>query len=139
MTPFQDPKVKAVFDAFPAPARGKLLEMRELIFRAARETDGAGTVDECLKWGEPSYLTLRPKSGSTIRIGWKKDMPDHVSVFFHCQTDLIGRAREHYPHTFVFEGNRRMSIPVDKPLPEDELMHCFSMALTYHSSKSKVA
>jgi hypothetical protein len=62
------------------------LALRRLILDTARTTDGAGRIEETLKWGQPSYLTPETKSGSTVRI-------DHVdgkqyAIYFHCQTDL---------------------------------------------------
>ena len=72
MRAFEDTAVARAFEACPAPARARLLALRELIFRTAAETPGMGGFDETLKWGEPAYLTAASKSGSTIRIGWKK-------------------------------------------------------------------
>ena len=135
MRPFKDPAVEAAYEAFPPQARDKLLEMRELVLRSAGETQGVGAITECLKWGEPSYLPVKSGIGTTVRMAWKEKLPDHVSVFLHCQSGVVGQIRDIYPDTFIFEGNRQLSVPIDKPLPEEELMHCFSMALTYHLRK----
>lgn len=62
------PDIKAVFDAFPEPARTHLLELRKLIEEAAQESEVIGSVQETLKWGEPSYHC---KNGSAVRLGWK--------------------------------------------------------------------
>ena len=72
MRPVDDTGVARAFAACPAPARARLLALRDRIFRTAAETPGMGGFDETLKWGEPAYLTAASKSGSTIRIGWKK-------------------------------------------------------------------
>ncbi|MCY6380788.1 DUF1801 domain-containing protein [Hoeflea prorocentri] len=137
MSVFQSDDVEAIFTAYPDHVRDSLLSLRELVFETAGETQGVGQIEETLKWGEPSYLTSRPKSGSTIRIGWHDDKPDHCSVFFHCQTDLIATCRELYGQDFEFEGNRRLSYRADGPQPTEALKHCLALALTYHSRKRK--
>ena len=65
---FTDAAVKAIFSAYPKPLRTKLLALRRLIFDIARTTQGIGTLEETLKWGQPSYLTPETKSGRTLRI-----------------------------------------------------------------------
>jgi len=65
---FANADVAAVFRAYPAPLRARLLALRRLIFDTAAETDGVGPLDETLKWGQPSYLTAASRSGTTIRI-----------------------------------------------------------------------
>ena len=137
MTPFENGHVREAFGQFPKQAQNVLMRVRQMIFDTADETDGVGSIDECLKWGEPSYLTIRPKSGSTIRIAWKPDAPDHGNVFFNCQTSLVAEMRERYPVEFRYEGNRRLLFDLNKPLPEEPLKHCFALALTYHSRKKK--
>ena len=64
-----------------------------------------------------------------------ESQPGACAMFFHCQTRLIETFRELYPDTFVFEGNRAMSVSPSKPLPEEEIRHCVSLALTYHQWK----
>lgn len=135
MTPFQSSDVEAVFTSYPDDVRARMLKLRELVFLTASETEGVGTIEETLKWGEPSYLTLRPKSGTTIRVNWHPDRPANCSVYFHCQTNLISTCRELYPDFFDFEGNRRMSYNAAKPPPDDVLRHCLALALTYHRRK----
>ncbi|WP_419913390.1 DUF1801 domain-containing protein [Hoeflea sp.] len=135
MTPFQSTDVETVFEGYPEPVRAGMLALREHIFDAARQTDGVGEIEETLKWGEPSYLTHRPKSGSTIRIDWKPDRPGLCSVFFHCQTNLISTCRELYPDLFEFDGNRRMSYLADDPPDADAIRHCLALALNYHQRK----
>lgn len=135
MTPFQSTEVEAVFSGYPETVRPSMLALRELLFEAASQTEGVGTIEETLKWGEPSYLTHRPKSGSTIRMDWKPDRPNHCSLFFHCQTDLIRTFSELYPDQFEFDGNRRMSFVADNPPKADVIRHCLALALTYHQRK----
>src|SRR5262249_14162752 len=93
----RDPAVAAVFETYPKPLRSKLQALRRLIFDTARTTDGVGPLEEALKWGQPSYLTTKTKSGSTIRIDQVKAVPNQYAIYFHCQTDLVSTFRELYP------------------------------------------
>jgi hypothetical protein len=66
--PFSSDEVEAVFAQYPDQVRERLLALRDLIFDTASHTKGVGEIEETLKWGQPSYLTIKPKSGTTIRI-----------------------------------------------------------------------
>jgi hypothetical protein len=68
----KNPEVAAVFNSYPQNIRTKLMFLRQLILETAASTEGVGELEETLKWGEPSYLTSKTKSGSTIRIDRKK-------------------------------------------------------------------
>jgi hypothetical protein len=74
---FSGPAVDAVFGAYPKPIKAKLLALRQLIFDTAKTTKGVGALEETLKWGQPSYLTTKTKSGSTIRIDRVKSAAIH--------------------------------------------------------------
>lgn len=131
-TPFRDPTVQRAFEAYPAPARDRLLELRELIFATAAETVGVGELEETLKWGEPAYLTSASKSGSTIRIAWKKTAPMQYAIYFNCNTTLVDTFRSVFPHDFDFEGNRALVFDQSATVPADALAFCIASALTYH-------
>jgi len=133
--PFNDKKTRSAFGEFAQNVEKRLLAVRQLIFDSAARTEGVGPLEETLKWGQPSYLTPKTKSGSTIRLGTHKDYPDHIAVFFHCQTNLVSTFRDLYPDSFTFEGNRALLVPVKSKLPKKELQHCLSLALTYHLRK----
>jgi hypothetical protein len=130
-----DPAVAATLGAHPRPIKSKLLALRNLILDTARRTEGVGTLEETLKWGQVSYLTSACKSGSTVRIDRVK-AADQVAVFFHCQTNLVETFRELYPE-LSFSGNRAILLDAQAKLPEAELRHCLALALTYHSAKRK--
>ena len=132
MIPFRDSTVQSVFCAYPAPVRDPLLALRALIFETAEETEGCGQILECLKWGQPAYLTEKPKSGTTIRIDAAKDIPNEYAIFFHCQTRMIATLRDLYEDELVFDGNRAIRMTVDNPPPNEIIRHCLAMALTYH-------
>ena len=129
---FTDPEVAEVFNAYPKPVRKKLLFLRKLVLETAAETEGVGTVQEALKWGEPSYIA---KYGSAIRMDWKPNKPEKYAMYFHCQTKLVDAFRELYGSTLVCEGNRAIVFGIEDPLPIQELKHCISLALTYHRRK----
>ncbi|SHK45625.1 protein of unknown function (DU1801) [Bradyrhizobium lablabi] len=136
---FSDPAVDAVFNAYPAPLKAKLLALRRLIFDTAKATAGVGRLEETLKWGQPSYLTPESKSGSTIRIDQVKTAANQYAIYFHCQTDLVETFRELYPTEFSYEGNRCILLNAAEKLPEPALRHCVALALTYHLNKRKAA
>src|SRR5260370_37333640 len=77
---FTDPRVEAVFSAYPEPLRAKLLALRRLIFATAKATEGVGALQETLKWGQPSYLTPATGSGSTIRLDRGKSGANRYAV-----------------------------------------------------------
>ena len=132
---FDNPDVAAVFDSYPKDVRKPLLRLRQLILETAASTDGVGALEETLKWGQPSYLTAKPKTGSTIRIDRVKGREGKYALYVHCQTNLVSTFREIYPDSFSYEGNRSIVFDAGDSLPEDELRHCISLALTYHRRK----
>ena len=136
-THFQSPAVAATFDGYPSTMRAKLLTLRELNFEVAAETQGVGALEETLKWGEPAYLTSETKSGSTIRIAWKKSQPDRYSMFFICTTNLIETFRSLFPHDFEYEGNRAIHFKTEAALPEDSIRFCIAAALTHRLQGAK--
>ena len=130
--PFQQADVAATFAALPPSARRKLLQLRSRIFDTAARTPGVGPIEEALRWGEPSYLTSSSKSGTTIRIHWKRRRADRCAMYVHCQTDLVGQYRRRHRDALEFEGERAVLFPVDGPLPRRALRDCVRLALTYH-------
>ena len=129
--------VAKVFASYPANVRRKLLAIRELIFSSASSIDGVGKIEETLKWGEPAYLTSMSKSGSTIRIAWKKSAPLQYAMYFNCQTNLIDTFRTLFRSEFKFEGNRAIVFDVSEKVPTDSLRICIAAALTYHRNKAR--
>jgi Domain of unknown function (DU1801) len=136
MKPFENNAVAQAFNAYPPNMRIKLLVLRELIFQTAAATEGVGELEETLKWGEPAYVTSQSKSGSTVRIDWKKSKPSQYAMYFHCKTDLIENFRMIFPTEFKFEGNRAIIFHDSDIVPMDSLAACIAAALTYHRSKA---
>ena len=132
MDTIKNAAVTEVFESYPKHMRKKLLFLRQLVLETASETENVSTVEETLKWGEPSYVT---KSGSTVRMDWKKAKPHQYAMYFHCQSKLVDTFKELYRDKFKFEGNRAIVFNENDDIPVDELRHCILLALTYHSRK----
>jgi Domain of unknown function (DU1801) len=133
----QSPAVAAAFASYPSKARAGALNLRALIFEVAAETPGVGAIEETLKWGEPAYLTPETKSGSTIRIAWKRSNPNQYSMYFICTTNLVETFRSLFPREFEYEGNRAISFKIEEAIPEDSTRFCIAAALTYRLSAVK--
>jgi hypothetical protein len=134
---FENAEVEAVFRAYPAKLRERLLLLRELIFETAAATAGVGDLEETLKWGQPSYVTARTGSGSTVRIDRIKSTPAGYAMYFNCQTDLVGTFRELYPGLLKFGGNRSVLFDQDEEIPAPAMGHCVALALTYRLRKAR--
>ncbi len=128
---FGDTEVAAVFQGYPPLLRRRLLHLRALIFATAAGLPSIGGLVETLKWGQPAYLTGKPKTGSTIRIGAFGGRGETYAMFVHCQTSLVESFRRHYPLSFTFDGKRALVFGVGDELPEAALKHCIALALTY--------
>ncbi|VAW52428.1 hypothetical protein MNBD_GAMMA06-792 [hydrothermal vent metagenome] len=132
MDKFNNEEVKKIFDAYPDSVCSKMMFLRQLILDTAREIEGIKNIEETLKWGEPGYLT---KSGSTIRMDWKKAKPNQYAIYFHCKTKLVDTFKEIYKDKLNFEGNRAIVFDINEKIPVNELKHCIALSLTYHSIK----
>jgi len=132
MAEIKNQNVAEKFDSYPDQMRSNLLFLRQLILDTAAELDAVGTVEETLKWGEPSYIT---KTGSTIRIDWKRSNPKQYAMYFHCKTKLVDTFKELYRDQFKFEGNRAIVFGESDEVPVNDLKHCISLSLTYHRIK----
>ena len=134
-TKINNPAVAAVFRSYPQKIRAKLMFLRKLILDTAVETEGVGKIEETLKWGEPSYLTPKTKSGSTVRIDWKKSQSGQYAMYFKCTANLVIAFRERYKEKFRFGENRSILFNMDDEIPVKELKSCIALALTYHLNK----
>jgi hypothetical protein len=127
--------VAAIIDSYPKNIRSKLLFLRKLIYETASAIKEVGEIEETLKWGEPSYLTPKTKSGSTVRIAWKESQAQYYSIFFKCTADLVPAFKEQFPEKFRYGGNRSIDFHVEDEVPVEALKRCIAMALTYHRNK----
>ena len=127
-----NPKAKEVFNAYPMHIKSKMLYLRELVLEVAKKETSIESLEETLKWGEPSYIT---KYGSTIRMDWKAKSPNQYALYFQCSSNLVSTFKTIYKNEFKFEGKRAIVLILEDELPESELKHCILLALTYHKRK----
>ena len=128
--PFASPAVADAFANFPQSARNALLDLRELIFSTAADLPDVGPLVEELRWGQPAYLTLASKSGSTLRLGMTRS--GDFALFAHCQTTIISRFRDHFEDEFRFDGNRAVLFRNAQDVKPVLLRSLISDALRYH-------
>ena len=131
MRRFGDVRVAALFKAYPAGLRARLMALRELVFDVASRTEGVGHLTETLKWGQPSYLPEETGSGTTVRIDRLKDR-DGYAIYFHCQSGLVDAFRVIYPDTFAYQGNRAIVFATRDRVAVRALGHCIGLALNHH-------
>ncbi len=124
--------VSSLVANYPPGAKKKLSQLRKLILDTAKETKGVDKLVETTKWGEPSYLT---KTGSTIRMDWKKKTPDKCYLYFICTTELVNTFRVIFGDELQFEGNRAIILDMKEQIPTSALKRCISLALTYQKVK----
>lgn len=128
-------QVEQTYNNYPPEAKAKLLRLRELLLETAKKIPEVGPIEETLKWEQPSYLTSKTKTGSTIRFGWSAKSPSCVSVFFNCKTTIIDTCRDKFPNELQYIGNREIRIPITETISEDAISQCFAIALMYHKNK----
>ena len=134
---FNNQDVSNIFDSYPSHIKQKLLVVRKLIYDVAQNNQQeVGAIEETLKWGEPSYVTTQTKSGSTIRLGWRKSHPTEYAIYFNCHTTLVDTFKIKYGNLFTYGGNRSIIFSEDTNVPIAELSDCILIALTYHSRKA---
>ena len=127
-----DPQVEDVFSDYPDFVRDKMQFLRALVIETAWETDGVDTLEETLKWGEPSFVT---KNGSTLRMDWKERSPDQYAMYFQCTSRLVDTFRLVFDHRFQYEGNRAIVFQLNQKVPVNELKKCIAATLMYHKVK----
>ena len=126
-----NPEVKFKFKSYPKNIAPKLDYLRGLILEVASESE-IETLEETLKWGEPSYLA---KKGSTLRMDWKAKTPNQYAMYFKCTSKLVETFRVVYGNRFTYEKNRAIVFNLKDEVPKKELKECIHMALNYHSLK----
>lgn len=127
--------IVTAFKQYEPDAAKTLLTVRDFIFETVQEHPVIGQLVETLKWGEPAYLTERPKTGSTLRLGQTRH-DKYPALFVNCKTDLIAQFREIYPDSFDYVGVRALVIQADPKALKEELKHCIALAMTYHKRKA---
>lgn len=129
-----NPDVLALLNSYPEDIRNALLRLRHMIVETAAGNKRIGTLEEALKWGQPSYLTVRPKTGTTVRIDRDKSDAGEVALYVNCRTSLVSEWRGMFPE-LTFGGDRSVHFKLNAPLPEEALRRMISMALGYHRAQ----
>jgi len=127
-----DPKVDKVFENYPENIRHKMQKLRELVIETAEEIPSISSLEETLKWGEPSFVT---KNGSTLRMDWKAKAPNHYAIYFQCSSRLVETFRLVFEDKFAYEGNRAIVFQIEQKIPILELKECITATLNYHKVK----
>ncbi|NRA73820.1 MAG: DUF1801 domain-containing protein [Rickettsiales bacterium] len=139
LTPIKHEGVLREFHSYPKNICSKLLFLRKIIFESAKSLPEIGELEECLKWGEPAYLTSKTKTGSPVRLGWKKSFPNQYCICFNCNNSLVSSFKSLYGDKFKYGGNRSIIFSEHDKIPIEELSYCIKLALTYHLRKSKTS
>lgn len=133
VTPPVPADVAEAFAVLPEALASRLSLVRELVFEVAATLPECGGLEEYLAWGQPSYRPLRPRVGTSVRLGVHEG--ERPALFVHCGTSLISDARS-FAGELEFSGKRAVLLPLSGPLPDDELRAFVGMALTYHAGRS---
>ena len=112
----------------------RLLDCRSLFHDIAQRAS-IGPLDETLKWRQPSWRPLNPRTGSTLRINWDAGQPDMLSLYVDCKTDLASRMRDVYPDLPLNDGQRHIGLDLKADLPIQAVSHLAEMTFTYHRAK----
>lgn len=131
------PEVARVFQQYSPAVRDCLLQVRQWIGQIAAQNSQTGGVNDCLKWGEPSYLTIK-RAGTTLRLSTVKHSDSKIALLVHCQTRLIADFKEMYPQ-LEYEKNRAVIFDTNQALAESIIKHFIFLALTYHLNKTQQA
>ncbi|MEM5585178.1 DUF1801 domain-containing protein [Roseibium sp. AS2] len=129
------PEVLELLESYPPDVRTALSRLRTLIVETAQGNERIGELQETLKWGQASYLTVRPKTGTTIRIDRDRSEAGDVALYVNCRSSLVSEWRGLFPQ-LTYGGDRSVHFKVNTPLPEEELRQMISMALTYHRKRT---
>lgn len=113
----------------------KVMEIRNWIYEIAQSNDQIGEIEECLKWGQPSFLTPKTKSGSTIRIGKVNDL--EYALYFNCKTTIAQEIAIEFPE-LKCDGKRALYFAIDQNLSKTKVIVCLKKALLYHKRKSDI-
>ena len=127
-------KVANKYNSYPPKVRVELLKLREIIIDIALNDDQIDYLGEELKWGEPSFLTK--SSGTTLRIDWKENSPNHISLFVNCRTKLVSIYKDLYPDDFEYIGNREIRLSLFKKYSLEKISKCIELALKYNLIKT---
>ena len=104
------------------------------LFDSVAAEAGIGALDNSLKWGQPSWRPIKPRTGATLRLGWSNAAPDTLSIYVDCKTNLAARFSDIYP-AIVNDGRRMISFSMPLDGQQTALRHLAAMTFTYHLRK----
>lgn len=128
-------EVAEVLDRYPRHVRSKLMNLRRIILETASGISIIRGIEETLKWGEPSYVVMPSKLGSTVRIDWKASRENEYAMYFKCTANIVPSFKDRFEGLFDFGGDRSIIFGMEDKIPELELKQCVALALTYHRNK----
>lgn len=108
--------------------------LRQTVMEVGEGLKEVTQISESLKWGQPSFEAIAPKTGSPVRMAPLKNSETGYALYFICTTTLVQQFREQYGDHLTFEGNRAILFDVEEDFPIDAVKHCIAMALTYKLS-----
>lgn len=121
--------IDQAFEKYPEDVSQALMDIRELIFETHAQEPRAGELSEVLRWGQLSFLTDKPKTGSMLRLGLAKC--GRPALFCHCGTTLIADFEDKFGELFDYEVKRALVIKHSLDECRDALQECVLHALTY--------
>lgn len=130
-----DPAFESKIANYPDFVRDKMQFLREVVIETAEEIPEINHLEETLKWGEPSFVT---KTGSTLRMDWKKKTPDQYQMYFKCTSRLVETFKLIFRDFFEYEKNRAIIFQLDQEIPLTELKQCIKATLMYHKVKNDI-
>ena len=131
MTPaITSAEIQTAYDAFPPAVKSGTMALRTLIYETAKGISGLAAPTECLRWGQPSYIT---PIGSTLRIGIPKS--GGFALYAHCQSTIISQFAQGFGADFQIEGNRAVLFQSKDDIQPEKLRLMIEHALTYKRKK----
>ena len=119
-----------------SPRQAQALQaLRRLVYTVAQELPEVNDISESLKWGQPSFEAVNPKTGSPVRIDVVRGSKTRYALYFICTTSLVEEFRERYGNQLDCEGNRAILFDIGEAFPTQAVKHCIAMALTYKLRK----
>ena len=133
--PLPSEEVSSYYFSVPQSMLDQLMQIRSWIYELAEADERIGMIQECLKWGEPSFLTPITKSGSTIRLAKVDD--SMFGIYFNCKTTIAQEIAIQFPELNC-DGKRALYFPTNQKIPKTKLIVCLKKALLYHKRKFQI-
>ncbi len=127
--PRMSPEVKIAFEQLPLESQPVLRALRSVIYDVAQGEPRIGEIEESLKWGDPAYRSVRPQTGTTLRLGARKD--GRFGLFVPCSTSLIEQFKEDIPGLYDIDGTRGVILTAQSDPFAEPLRLLIHRALTY--------